>query len=310
MLKLGDQSISALRLGGTEIKKAYLGEAVVFAVTEPPEPVYYTVSASIDPAGSGTVTGAGTYPEGQTVTITASPEDGFAFTGWQEGGATVSESASYTFTVTGDRMLTAVFGAASRLPAGYTEVEYLSNGTNTSAAKRPYIIMPNTKAAVKMEIKFACGTANSSTYSYTYIYGYQSYGIVTYSKNIYYINGSSSAFHYLLGSQDIGVPHTLVCDSTNKNMIFDGTTVSKNPGTVWRTNSNYMFGTGSGNINEKNARIYSIKMWDLASDLVLEFVPCTNPSGVPGMYDRIGKTFYPNSNTASGADSFITGPAV
>jgi len=107
MLRLGSQNISALYLGGQEIKRAYLGDALVF--DSAPAVRTYTITASIDPSGAGTVTGAGQYKEGESVTIRAVPGDGYKFTGWRENGAVVSTSAAYTFTVTKDRSLTAVF---------------------------------------------------------------------------------------------------------------------------------------------------------------------------------------------------------
>lgn len=41
-----------------------------------------TVSASVSPAGSGSVAGAGTYPEGSNATLTASADPAYMFTGW------------------------------------------------------------------------------------------------------------------------------------------------------------------------------------------------------------------------------------
>lgn len=89
----------------------------------------YTITAAIDPPEAGTVTGAGQYQQGTTVTLTAAINDGYSFTGWQENGETVSTDNPYTFTAEGDRAFTAAFAEepASRLPAGYTEVEYISN---------------------------------------------------------------------------------------------------------------------------------------------------------------------------------------
>ena len=57
-------------------------------------------------------TGAGTYKEGDSVTITANdPAEGKVFKGWQDAsGAIVSTEKSYTFKVTGATTLTAVYG--------------------------------------------------------------------------------------------------------------------------------------------------------------------------------------------------------
>ncbi len=72
-------------------------------------PDRYDISASVNPLGSGTVTGAGTYSHGAGVTLTATPAANHAFVDWTEGGSEVSTSISYTFTVTTDRALAANF---------------------------------------------------------------------------------------------------------------------------------------------------------------------------------------------------------
>lgn len=65
-------------------------------------------------------TGAGTYKEGESVTVTAEDKDGKVFAGWKdESGKTVSAEKSYTFTVTGERTLTAVYEDA---PSGDGEI--------------------------------------------------------------------------------------------------------------------------------------------------------------------------------------------
>ena len=105
MLKLGSEDISALRLGGDEVKRAYLGDDLVFDAVPPVTTC--TITASIDPEESGAVTGAGLYQVGETVTLTATVNGGYSFAGWQENGATVSTDNPYTFTAEGDRNLTA-----------------------------------------------------------------------------------------------------------------------------------------------------------------------------------------------------------
>ena len=66
-------------------------------------------------------TGAGTYKEGDSVTITANdPAEGKVFKGWQDAsGAIVSTEKSYTFKVTGATTLTAVY---DDMPSGGGEI--------------------------------------------------------------------------------------------------------------------------------------------------------------------------------------------
>lgn len=69
----------------------------------------YTVTVSADPETFGTVTGGGTYEEGETVTITATPAAECMFLNWTENGTVVSEALTFTFTVTSDRTFVAHF---------------------------------------------------------------------------------------------------------------------------------------------------------------------------------------------------------
>ena len=75
--------------------------------------VTYTVTATVNPVGSGTVTGAGVYEEGETATLVATPVSGYDFVNWTENGAEVSTDATYSFVVTEDRDLVANFTAPS-----------------------------------------------------------------------------------------------------------------------------------------------------------------------------------------------------
>ena len=66
-----------------------------------------TVRAS--DATIGTVNGSGTFNNGQTVTVTATPNPGYAFNYWTENGMIVSYDAEYSFPFTRSRSLVANF---------------------------------------------------------------------------------------------------------------------------------------------------------------------------------------------------------
>ncbi len=76
--------------------------------------VQYTVTLSANPPADGIVTqsGTGTYISGSSVTVTATPNAGFKFINWTEGGIEVSTTASYQFTITGDRILVGNFAVS------------------------------------------------------------------------------------------------------------------------------------------------------------------------------------------------------
>ena len=76
-------------------------------------PDEYTINVSAHPSNGGTVTGGGTFQEGQSCTVRATANAGYTFVNWTENGNQVSSDANYTFTVNGDRSLVANFTAAS-----------------------------------------------------------------------------------------------------------------------------------------------------------------------------------------------------
>jgi len=77
------------------------------------QPQNYTVSVSANPTNGGTVTGGGTYQQGQSCTVRATANAGYTFINWTENGTVVSTQAQYSFTVTGNRNLVANFQAQS-----------------------------------------------------------------------------------------------------------------------------------------------------------------------------------------------------
>lgn len=89
----------------------------------------FAINLSSNPAAGGTTAGAGSYQENSTRIVSASPNTGYTFTSWTQGGLIVSTSPSYTFTLTANTSLVANF-----LINTYT----LSvNGVNGTVAKNP-----------------------------------------------------------------------------------------------------------------------------------------------------------------------------
>ena len=84
---------------------------VVSFTTQPVVSQIFTITATANPANDGTVTGGGTYNQGQSCTVTATANNGFTFTNWTENGNVVSTNSNYTFTVNSDRTLVANFVA-------------------------------------------------------------------------------------------------------------------------------------------------------------------------------------------------------
>ena len=73
------------------------------------EPLNYTISVSANPTVGGTVTGGGTFQEGQSCTVTATANDNYLFDNWTENSIVVSSVEEYTFTITSNRALVANF---------------------------------------------------------------------------------------------------------------------------------------------------------------------------------------------------------
>jgi hypothetical protein len=105
-----------------------------------------TISTSASPQAWGNTSGGGSYASGDSATVVATPNSGYAFSRWQEGNSTVSTSVSYTFTVAASRTLTAKFIEAFVITAnvspavgGTTEMDSTSykSGENAKASATP-----------------------------------------------------------------------------------------------------------------------------------------------------------------------------
>ena len=93
--------------------------------------VTFQIDASVLPANSGTITGAGTYAQASSLTLVAAANVGYVFLNWTEDATIVSTSPSYTFAAQANRTLVANFisvGSAKSI----TTSSLPSNGGFTS----------------------------------------------------------------------------------------------------------------------------------------------------------------------------------
>ena len=263
------------------------------------EAAVYTITATIDPSGSGTVTGAGQYQEGETVTLVATAGDGYEFSGWRESGQTVSTGATYTFTAAADRTLTAVFEEkVSRLPAGYTEVEYIESDSKCYIqtdiplqdfkTRRIVMDIQPDSFAIRYE-RIACADTVGSFEFYISRYS------ETYTRFVY---GTS-----------VIAPNISI---TNKRITVDLDFPSKSL-TIGDYQTNFAGITPNfaskiklfGDSSSIQTKLYSAQIY-ISGSLSGDYVPCINPSGSVGVYDLVSAKFYANAGTGT----FTAGPAV
>ena len=93
-----------------------------------------TISVTAEEGGS--VTGAGTYDPFSSVTLSATPDEKYVFDGWVENGEIISTDDQYTFTVKGDRDITAAFHKVA------TIVFKDADGTVLQSSEEAYGEMP------------------------------------------------------------------------------------------------------------------------------------------------------------------------
>jgi hypothetical protein len=93
---------------------------------------FHTVTATAADPSQGNVSGSGTYPDGSTITLTASAAAHHHFVQWSDG----STENPRTFTLTGDTTFTAYFEAATYTINVVSEMPDM--GTATGGGTFPY----------------------------------------------------------------------------------------------------------------------------------------------------------------------------
>lgn len=266
-----------------------------------------TITLSMDQDGVGTASVSGQVNDGQSVTVTATPSHGYKFSGWQEAGEVISTDAAYTFTASEDRSLVASFAVKpSRLPAGYTELEYIV--TDVYCEINSGVKAVNKKAIIQMDIMYLGNENTSPTGGTVFSIFTTEARINTPSSNIFFLAYAPAygEFYVLPANAidrelNIGERVSLELNSKLNYVRIGSTSYTKNFGTNTTDYGNVVFG-------EKNRclhmRIYSSQIYS-DDTLTGDLVPCENSSGLLGLYNLVDNTFHGATN-----GTVTPGPAV
>lgn len=206
-------------------------------------PNTYTISTSVTPTSAGTVTGGGTYQQGQCCTLTATASTGYSFQKWTKNGTQVSTNASYTFTVTENASYVAHFQLQTYMistlsnpssggsTTGSGTYSYGQNCTLTANANNGYHFVNWTKNGAQVSTDAIYTFAVTVSGSYMAHFDQQSYNINV-SANPTNGGSVSGGGVYYYG-QSCTVYANANSDFTFANWTENGNQIS--------TNANYTF---------------------------------------------------------------------
>lgn len=120
---------------GNIATSTYAEATAIIANGEITATAYDSWTVTVTAGTGGTVSGGGTFKEGSDVTVTANANSGYRFVRWEENGAQVSTDREYTFTLTADCTLNAVF---TRVITYYTLTFETNGGSPIDAVQRAF----------------------------------------------------------------------------------------------------------------------------------------------------------------------------
>ena len=190
--------------------------------------------------------------------------------------------------------------ATSILPSGYTQVEYLES-TGTQYIDTGVNLSNNSNVEINAKL---VATQRSKTY---YLFG----SSIENSRYMIAVSGYTNNYLVDLVSMDYRISSSFLAFDgdfhthkiTNLSYYIDGILQgSKSSSTFTNTSSAYIFDvrnrSTASNVGTQSWRVKYCKIWD-GENLIRNFIPCTNPSNVAGMYDIVNGVFYTNAGTGT-----------
>ena len=181
------------------------------------------------------------------------------------------------------RRLAAMRKIVPVLPDGYTQLEYIENNDNRYI-DTGYL----TNLNLKIDVDIAVLTGITSLGSYKAILGnskgWEMNLVIDYA-GLRWVGEMTQMYcpPYVVGQK-----YNIV--ATQSSMSVDGVSIEKEPDTNNQIYGNFYLFAGQPQ-TRASARIYACKIYD-SENLVRDFVPCTNPDGAQGMWDKVEQKFY------------------
>lgn len=187
------------------------------------------VQINVDPVGTGTVSGAGTYPKGSTINLGATPKDGYKFVGWYVGNTKYASTPDYSVTLNASTTFTARFEEEVVTPDYYTVIAKVTpTGSGTVTGGGQYV--PGATAKLK-------ATANEG-----YVFSYWSSGTETItSAEFTFVVSSNRTWtaHFIEGEEETGkVTITTRVEPANSGTVTGGGEVTSGSMSAVQANAN------------------------------------------------------------------------
>ena len=203
-----------------------------------------------------------------------------------------------------DVELPVIEGSESRLPDGYTELEYIES-SGAQYIDTGFTVSAQNFSGLRVVQDCELITGGS----------YWSVNGISGTGNIFYLGASNTnAIYYGNGASNIATGHSypggrIVFDLNvqNSSYTFGETILTGLSFSAPSASANfYIFAYNTISSRDCHSeKIYNLKIFS-DDELVRNFVPCENPSGEIGLYDLVNDVFYQNA----GSGTFSAGPEI
>ena len=198
---------------------------------------------------------------------------------------------------------TTVVESTSRLPEGYTELEYIRS------TGEQYI---NSEFKPNQDTRVVCDAQFTATPTFSMLFGTRVTTSLGMFALIWHIDNYFRPEYNTTLNKNIPVTvanlyNRRVYDMNKQTTTIDGVSVSYTYAAFQCPNNLYIFASNNAGKSEflSTMKLYSCQIYDNGT-LVRDYVPCLTPSKEVGLYDIVNGVFYGNAGTGY----FLPGPAV